>query len=114
MKQQDRAHRKGWKRAKQAAAWLALLPVAALGWLYSRLPDRVYLTPGEILALPRFSYVEPLGAHGSQNVASTRAVGSYQTTLSLGGWLPIKTIRTIVTERMQVMVCGTPFGVITK
>ena len=111
MKQQDRAHRKGWKRAKQAAAWLALLPVAALGWLYSRLPDRVYLTPGEVLALPRFSYVEPLGAHGSQNVASTRAVGSYQTTLSLGGWLPIKTIRTIVTERMQVTVCGTPFGV---
>ena len=111
VKQQDRAHRKGWKRAKQAAAWLALLPVAALGWLYSRLPDRVYLTPGEVLALPRFSYVEPLGAHGSQNVASTRAVGSYQTTLSLGGWLPIKTIRTIVTERMQVTVCGTPFGV---
>lgn len=90
VKQQDRAHRKGWKRAKQAAAWLALLPVAALGWLYSRLPDRVYLTPGEVLALPRFSYVEPLGAHGSQNVASTRAVGSYQTTLSLGGWLPIR------------------------
>ena len=111
VKQQDRAHRKGWKRAKQAAAWLALLPVAALGWLYSRLPDRVYLTPGEVLALPRFSYVEPLGVHGSQNVASTRAVGSYQTTLSLGGWLPIKTIRTIVTERMQVTVCGTPFGV---
>ena len=111
VKQQDRAHRKGWKRAKQAAAWLALLPVAALGWLYSRLPDRVYLTPGEVLALPRFSYVEPLGAHGSQNVASTRAVGSYQTTLTLGGWLPIKTIRAVVTERPRVTVCGTPFGV---
>ena len=111
MKQQDRAHRKGWKRAKQAAAWLALLSVAALGWLYSRLPDSVYLTPGEVLALPRFSYVEPLGAHGSQNVASTRAVGSYQTTLTLGGWLPIKTVRAVVTERPRVTVCGTPFGV---
>ena len=90
---------------------LALLPLAALGWLYSRLPDRVYLEPGQTLALPRFAWVEPLGARGSQNVASTRAVGSYQTTLSLGGWLPIKTIRTIVTERRQVTVCGTPFGV---
>ena len=90
---------------------LALLPLAALGWLYSRLPDRVYLEPGQTLALPRFAWVEPLGARGSQNVASTRAVGSYQTTLSLGVWLPIKTIRTIVTERRQVTVCGTPFGV---
>ena len=38
-------------------------------------------------------------------------MGSYQTTLSLGGWLPIKNIRTVVTERTQVTVCGTPFGV---
>ena len=55
--------------------------------------------------------VEPQRGHGSQNVASTRAVGSYQTTLTLGGWLPIKTIRAVVTERPRVTVCGTPFGV---
>ena len=107
MKRRNRAYR----LLRLTAVYLLMLPFLLLGWLYSRLPDRVYLTPGEVLALPRFSYVEPLGAHGSQNVASTRAVGSYQTTLSLGGWLPIKTIRTIVTERMQVTVCGTPFGV---
>lgn len=111
MKQQNRGRRSWRQRGKRAAAMLALLPLAALGWLYSRLPDRVYLEPGQTLALPRFAWVEPLGARGSQNVASTRAVGSYQTTLSLGGWLPIKTIRTIVTERRQVTVCGTPFGV---
>ena len=52
-----------------------------------------------------------MGLHGSQNAASTQVVGSYQTTLSLGGWLPIKNIRTVVTERAQVTVCGTPFGV---
>ena len=111
VKQQNRGRRSWRQRGKRAAAMLALLPLAALGWLYSRLPDRVYLEPGQTLALPRFAWVEPLGARGSQNVASTRAVGSYQTTLSLGGWLPIKTIRTIVTERRQVTVCGTPFGV---
>ena len=38
-------------------------------------------------------------------------MGSYQTTLTLGGWLPIKTIRAVVTERPRVIVCGTPFGV---
>ena len=94
-----------------AAVGLALLALLGLGWLYSRLPNTVYLEPDTELVLPRFSWVEPLGAHGSQNVASTRAVGSYQTTLSLGGWLPVKTIRAVVTVRPRVTVCGTPFGV---
>ena len=62
MKQQDRAHRKGWKRAKQAAAWLALLPVAALVLLSSRLTDPVHMQPAAELRLPRFSLVKPLGA----------------------------------------------------
>lgn len=99
------------QRAKLAAAYLLLALAAALGWLYSCLPDRVYLEPGQALYLPRFAWVEPQRGHGSRNVASTRAVGSYQTTLALGGWLPIKTIRAVVTERPRVTVCGTPFGV---
>ena len=102
---------KRMQRAKLAAAYLLLALAAALGGLYSCLPDRVYLEPGQALYLPRFAWVEPQRGHGSQNVASTRAVGSYQTTLTLGGWLPIKTIRAVVTERPRVTVCGTPFGV---
>lgn len=102
---------KRMQRAKLAAAYLLLALAAALGWLYSCLPDRVYLEPGQALYLPRFAWVEPQHGHGSRNVASTRAVGSYQTTLTLGGWLPIKTIRAVVTERPRVTVCGTPFGV---
>ena len=102
---------KRMQRAKLAAAYLLLALAAALGWLYSCLPDRVYLEPGQVLYLPRFAWVEPQRGHGSRNVASTRAVGSYQTTLTLGGWLPIKTIRAVVTERPRVTVCGTPFGV---
>lgn len=102
---------KRMQRAKLAAAYLLLALAAALGWLYSCLPDRVYLEPGQALYLPRFAWVEPQRGHGSQNVASTRAVGSYQTTLTLGGWLPIKTVRAVVTERPRVTVCGTPFGV---
>ena len=104
-------HRSWQQRAGLAAAYLLLALAAALGWLYSSLPDRVYLEPGQALYLPRFAWVEPQRGHGSQNVASTRAVGSYQTTLTLGGWLPIKTIRAVVTERPRVTVCGTPFGV---
>ena len=108
--------KKRWKaRVRQlgmlAAVYGALLSVLMLGWLYSSLPDHIYLEPGQALVLPRFGWVEPLGAHGSRNVASTQVVGNYQTTLTLGGWLPIKNIRTIVTERAEVTVCGTPFGV---
>ena len=107
MKRRNRAYR----LLRLTAVYLLLLPFLLLGWLYSRLPDCVYLEPGQALLLPRFGWVEPMGLHGSQNAASTQVVGSYQTTLSLGGWLPIKNIRTVVTERTQVAVCGTPFGV---
>ena len=94
-----------------AAVYLLTAAVAALGWLWHSLPDRIYLEPGQALALPRFAWVEPLHNTGSRNVASTRAVGSYQATLSLGGWLPVKSIRAIVESRPTVTVCGTPFGV---
>ena len=102
---------KGWKIA---AAYLLAAEVAMLGWLYSRLPGEIWLEPGQSIDLPRFAWVEPLSADlpgSSRNAASTRAVGSYQTTLALGGWLPVKTVRTIVTDRAEVIVCGMPFGV---
>ena len=98
-------------RLRLAAAYLAVAAAIALGWLYASLPDQVYLEPGQTLTLPRFAWVQPLGSRGSRNVASTRAVGSYQATLTLGGWFPIKTVRAIVTDRPSVRVCGTPFGV---
>ena len=96
---------------KIMGAYLLVAAVAALGWLWCALPEQVYLEPEQPLALPRFGWVEPLRGHGSRNVASTRAAGSYQTTLALGGWLPVKTIRATVMHRPTVTVCGTPFGV---
>ena len=96
---------------KIMGAYLLVAAVAALGWLWCALPEQVYLEPEQPLALPRFGWVEPLRGHGSRNVASTRAAGSYQTTLALGGWLPVKTIRATVMQRPTVTVCGTPFGV---
>lgn len=110
VEEQNRRSGRG-RRVKLAAVYLLAALAAALGWLNACLPDRVYLEPEQALVLPRFGWVEPLRLHGSQNVVSTRAVGSYQTTLSLGGWLPVKTIRTVVTTRPSVTVCGTPFGV---
>lgn len=110
VEEQNRRSGRG-RRVKLAAVYLLAALAAVLGWLNACLPDRVYLEPEQALVLPRFGWVEPLRLHGSQNVVSTRAVGSYQTTLALGGWLPVKTIRTVVTTRPSVTVCGTPFGV---
>ena len=96
---------------KIIGVYLLVAAVAALGWLWCALPEEVYLEPEQTLTLPRFGWVEPLRGHGSRNVASTRAAGSYQTTLALGGWLPVKNIRATVMQRPTVTVCGTPFGV---
>lgn len=93
------------------AAYLLAAAVSALGWLYSSLPDHIYLEPGQALVLPRFAYVEPLGSGSTQNAVSTRTVGSYQTTLSIGGVFPIKKVQAVITPRQTVTVCGTPFGV---
>ena len=93
------------------AAYSLAAAAALLGWLWHSLPSEVTLEPGQSLTLPRFAWVEPLHSGGTRNAASTQAAGSYQATLSLGGWLPIKTIRTMVAQRPVLTVCGTPFGV---
>ncbi len=99
------------KIIRLCAVYIVVAALAGLGWLYSSLPERICVEPGRQLELARFKYIEPLTAWGSRNAASTNAVGSYQTTLSLGGILPIKTARAVVMPRMSVTVCGTPFGI---
>ena len=103
--------RKLCRWGKLIGVYLLVAAVTALGWLWHALPEEISLEPGQTLSLPRFAWVEPLHSSGSRNVASTQAVGSYQATLALGGWLPVKTIRARIMERPTVTVCGTPFGV---
>ena len=38
-------------------------------------------------------------------------VGSYQTTLSIGGIFPVKKVQAVITPRQTVTVCGNPFRV---
>ena len=101
---------KRMQRAKLAAAYLLLALAAALAGCTAACRTGLSGAGTSLISSP-LCMVEPQRGHGSRNVASTRAVGSYQTTLTLGGWLPIKTIRAVVTERPRVTVCGTPFGV---
>lgn len=103
--------RAGRRIRRTCAAYLLAASAVALGWLYNSLPDHILLEPGQALQLPRFAYIEPLGSGSTRNVVSTQTVGSYQTTLSIGGVFPVKTVQAVITPRRTVTVCGTPFGV---
>lgn len=103
--------RKLCRRISIAAVYLLVALTAALGGIWHSLPEQIWVEPGQTPVLARAAWIQPMRTFGAQNAVSTRAVGSYQTTFALGGWLPIKTIRTKVSERPVVTVCGTPFGV---
>lgn len=99
------------RRVRMAVVYLMVAVALALGWVWHQLPGQIRLEPGQNISLPRLRWVAPLHENGVRNAAATRAPGSYQVTLSLGGWLPLKSVRVIVAERPVVTVCGTPFGV---
>ena len=99
------------KKIIKPAAALIVAAALIFGCFYgiSRLPDTVYLAPGD-----KFSYRRGLltAEQPSNEVAASSSVGqSYTATLSLFGGLPLKKVRVIVTERAELTVLGTPFGV---
>lgn len=84
---------------------------AALGWLYSSLPDALYVEQGQSLHLACHPYLQPRQTEELSRAADRQQNGSYAALLSVGGILPIKEVRAIVTERKTVTVCGSPFGI---
>ena len=93
------------------ACYLLVLAAAGLGWLYSSLPDTIYVEQGQPVCLAQLPFLTVQESPGARNAAVTSETGSYNATLALGGILPVKTVRTVVTERPVVTVCGTPFGI---
>ncbi len=95
-----------------AGVYAAIAALAWVGWVYQSLPDVIYVEQGEVVSIARLPYVTVLGSDSEvAQASSTVEVGSYNTTLSLYGVIPLKTVRTIVTDRPVVTVCGTPFGI---
>jgi stage IV sporulation protein B len=91
--------------------YLVIMASAGLGWLYYSLPDTIYVERGQQVHIARLPYISALEDIGARNASATEKIGSYNTTLALNGILPLKTVRTVVTERPAVLVCGTPFGI---
>ena len=91
--------------------YLLIAAAAGLGWLYSSLPDAIFVEQGQTVRLARLPFLEPLQDLSARNASASLRTGSYRTTLALGGVLPVKTVRTVITDRPVVTVCGTPFGI---
>ncbi len=85
--------------------------LAGIGWVYQSLPDVIYVEQGEEVKIARLPFISVQTVSGAAAAGSTAEVGSYNTTLAIYGVIPVKTVRTVVTERPVVTVCGTPFGI---
>ena len=89
------------------------LVLAALVWgLGAMLPDTFYVAPGTALqfaAAPWLQARQPAGTVAPAD--NTKEDTSWNTTLTLFGTLPIKTVRTVAVARRSVTVSGAPFGV---
>ncbi len=92
-------------------SYISIACLVGLGWLNYTLPDTIYVEQNQAVQIARLPYISVLENSGVASAGSTMHVGSYNTTLSILGKVPVKTVRMIVTERPVVTVCGTPFGI---
>ena len=84
---------------------------AAVGWVCQQLPDVIFVEQGQELSFVQMPYVKVQQEAGARDVSGTPQTDSCNTDLSLCGVIPLKTVRTITTDRPVLRVCGTPFGI---
>lgn len=103
--------RKFLRRCLMLVVCAAVLFCGSLGYLYSRLPSTFMVPQGQTLVLAQMPWLVPLAPTGAQAAEAVPAGNSYNTTLSILGKIPVKTVRAVVVDRRAVTVCGTPFGI---
>ncbi len=102
------------RRQRLLAALLAAVCLAggALFALRAALPDTFYIAEGEELRIASMPFLTarqdkgPVAEAGGINADKSR-----NTTLTLLGVLPVKTVRTVTAARRTVEASGTPFGI---
>ncbi|MEG0768723.1 MAG: SpoIVB peptidase [Ruthenibacterium sp.] len=85
--------------------FILALYVAAL------LPDTFLVTQGGNICVAGMPFLVMRSKDGDTPVASVAVGNSYNTELTIGGVIPVKTVRAEVVSRRVVQVCGTPFGI---
>ncbi len=101
-----RAHKGGI-----TVVYLLVLLLTGFAWFYHIIPDIIYVEQGAPIAFSQYPFLSAQRKLNGSHAASTAELGSYNVVLSVGGILPVKQVRTIITQRPVVTVCGTPFGI---
>ncbi|MEF9969643.1 MAG: SpoIVB peptidase [Ruthenibacterium sp.] len=92
------------------SACMAVLFVLSL-YIGTLLPDSFMVQEGGVLRLAEMPFLKVKQKEGASAVANMRKGNSYNTSLALGGVIPVKDVRAEVVSRRVVNVCGTPFGI---
>lgn len=108
---QKRGFRKPLRVLGVVSCYLAVLMMVALGWIVQQLPDTLYLEEGQEISFWQMPYIQVQRQRGTQDVSRANPTHSGNAQLSLGGVIPLKTVRMVMTDRPVLRVCGTPFGI---
>lgn len=88
-----------------AALYIFAFSIASL------LPDTFLVTKGEKLTVSGMPFITAKAVLPDDSVAALKSTASENIKLTIGGVLPVKTVRTRQVNRRVVTVCGTPFGI---
>lgn len=94
-----------------------LISVSALAvagfsfYLATLLPDTFLITQGSELKVAGMPFLLAQPAQSDTSVSAMQSGSSCNIKLSIGGIVPVKTVRAKAVSRRVVTVCGTPFGI---
>ncbi len=93
-----------------SSSFLIVTVYAVAVWASMLLPDSFTVPENTAVQLAEMPYIT-VQQTGEVMAADASTGTSYNTQLSLGGVIPVKTVRAQVATRRYVRVCGTPFGI---
>lgn len=88
---------------------VALFIVAV--YLAALLPDTFFVREGESIRVAGMPFVQGTPAGPKDAVAGLSGGASYNAELTLGGFIPVKTVRAKIVKPRVVQVSGAPFGI---
>lgn len=103
------------KKLLKVLCGLIFVPVIAVAgfsfYLSNLLPDTFLITQGSELKVAGMPFLSAKPAHSDTRVAAMQSGSSCNIKLTIGGVIPVKTVRALAVSRRVVTVCGTPFGI---
>ncbi len=80
-------------------------------YISTLLPDTFLVTQGGSISIAGMPFITVASHSINEPVANITVGNSYNAQLTLGGYIPVKTVRAQVVDSRVVQVCGTPFGI---